>query len=77
MRDLIPSTPILEEWNRWAAYKYMNFELLGFLGTAIITIAYFPQILELWKKKDSTGISITAWAVWLLGTLMIWPQAFY
>ena len=51
------------------------FELIGFIGTIIVTGAYFPQIIKILWKKDASGISIIAWLTWLLGTAMILAYA--
>lgn len=50
---------------------------LGLLGSIIFTSAYIPQIWHLVKIKDSTGISITSWAVWLLGALLMLAYAVF
>ena len=47
------------------------FQNLGFLGTLIFISAYFPQIKHLLRVKDSTGISIFSWIIWLVGALLL------
>ena len=44
---------------------------LGLIGGLIIISGYFPQIVRLLKIKDSTGVSIAAWSVFLLGNLLL------
>lgn len=44
---------------------------LGLIGAIIFVSAYLPQIIHLLKVKDSTGISIFSWAVWLIGALLL------
>lgn len=50
----------------------MNYkEIIGLIGDIIVTLAYLPQFTHLLKEKDSTGISLSAWLIWLIGTGMI------
>lgn len=58
------------------AHTMDTFELLGFIGTIIVTGAYFPQIIKILWTKDVSGISVSAWAIWLLGTAMILAHAY-
>ena len=44
---------------------------LGFIGSLIFASAYIPQIIHLIRVKDSTGISITSWIIWLLGAILL------
>jgi lipid-A-disaccharide synthase-like uncharacterized protein len=53
------------------------FKNLGLVGTIIFVSAYFPQIRHLIKVKDSTGISIFSWSLWLLGALLLLFYALY
>ena len=46
-------------------------ELLGFIGTIIIVIAYLPQIRHLINEHCSGGISLRAWIIWLIATIFI------
>ena len=47
------------------------FQSLGFIASLIFASAYIPQILHLLKVKDSTGIDIFAWSIWLFGALIL------
>ncbi len=40
-------------------------EILGWAGTALVIIAYYPQIQHLWMQKCAWGISIWTWIIWL------------
>lgn len=51
-------------------------EFLGFIGIILVTSAYIPQIVKIWKTKNAEGISITAWLTWLVGTVFILIHAF-
>lgn len=50
---------------------------LGLIGSIIFASAYIPQIIHLVKVKDSTGISVTSWLIWLLGALLLFVYAIY
>jgi len=51
------------------------FRNLGLIGTLIFVSAYLPQIGHLLKVKDSTGISVFSWSVWLVGALLLFAYA--
>ena len=44
---------------------------LGLIGTIIFVSAYIPQIIHLLRVKESTGISIFSWMIWLFGALLL------
>jgi uncharacterized protein with PQ loop repeat len=45
---------------------------IGFIGTALVIIAYLPQIHHLIAERCSGGISIKAYVLWLMaGFLML------
>ena len=46
-------------------------EILGFIGTTLIFLAYIPQITHLIKEKDSKGISIKAWGLWAVAGVLL------
>ena len=52
-------------------------ELVSSIGTVINVVAYFPQIIELLKKKDSTGNSLVAWYMWLIANVILAAYAIY
>lgn len=52
----------------------MSLEFLAFLGTALVAIAYIPQIVHLIAKHCAYGISIKAWLMWLFAGLLILPH---
>lgn len=52
------------------------FQLFGFIGTIIVAIAYLPQIIHLAKEHCSAGVSIRAWLLWLLASVLIFLHAF-
>jgi len=57
--------------------KNLIFQNLGFIGTLIFVSAYLPQIKHLLRVKDSTGISIFSWIIWLFGALLLLVYAVY
>ena len=47
-------------------------EMLGWVGTALVIVAYFPQIHHLYVEKCAWGISISTWLIWLVaGALLL------
>jgi len=51
------------------------FRNLGLIGTLIFITAYIPQIKHLIKVKDSSGISIFSWSIWLFGAILLFIYA--
>lgn len=47
------------------------FEILGIGGITISMLAYVPQVIHLGKEHCSAGISRRAWAMWLVGSLLV------
>jgi lipid-A-disaccharide synthase-like uncharacterized protein len=40
-------------------------EVLGWAGTTLVIVAYYPQIRHLWVEECAWGISILTWLIWL------------
>jgi uncharacterized protein with PQ loop repeat len=55
----------------------MSTHWIGFAGTAIVIIAYMPQIHHLVKGQCSAGISLKAYALWLVSSSLLLAHAFY
>lgn len=51
-------------------------QLLGFVGTAIVIIAYLPQITHLIKEHCSAGTSLRAYLLWFIASLLLFSRAF-
>jgi len=51
-------------WNEYTIWA-------GCVGTALVIIAYIPQVFHLTAKKCSEGISLRAYAMWSLGSLLL------
>jgi len=41
-------------------------EIIGWIGTMLVVIAYYPQIHHLWAEKCAWGISLATWFIWLV-----------
>lgn len=46
-------------------------QIIGWVGTALLVVAYLPQIYHLLIKKCAWGISILTWILWLIGCLLL------
>jgi uncharacterized protein with PQ loop repeat len=46
-------------------------EALGWAGTALVVIAYYPQIHHLYVERCAWGISQLTWLIWLLASLLL------
>jgi lipid-A-disaccharide synthase-like uncharacterized protein len=50
----------------------LKVEMLGWAGTALVIVAYVPQIRHLYVEKCAWGISISTWMIWLVaGALLL------
>ena len=50
----------------------LKMEMLGWVGTALVMVAYVPQIHHLYVEKCAWGISISTWLIWLVaGALLL------
>ena len=46
-------------------------EIIGFIGTLIIIVAYFPQVRHIVKEHCAGGVSVRAWMLWLVATVLV------
>lgn len=51
------------------------FRIAGFVGTLVVAAAYVPQIVHLAREHCSAGVSLPAWLLWLLGSVLIFAHA--
>jgi uncharacterized protein with PQ loop repeat len=51
--------------------------LIGLTGALIAGYAYLPQINHLIKEQCSAGISRSAFALWLISSVLVTINAFY
>lgn len=50
----------------------MDMRIIGWVGSAIVIIAYWPQIHHLYIEKCAWGLSILTWVLWLVsGSLLL------
>ena len=52
------------------------FQIVGFTGTGIVAVAYIPQIRHLIKEHCSAGISVRAYNLWFLASVLFLVHAF-
>jgi len=57
--------------------EHIIVKYFGVFGALLFTSAYIPQIFHLFKVKNSKGISIPAWLVWLIGAIILLIYAIY
>lgn len=50
-------------------------EIIGWIGTLLVIIAYLPQIRHLWAERCAWGISITTWVIWLVASALLLTYA--
>lgn len=53
----------------------MTIKLLGWAGSAVVIVAYWPQIHHLCVEKCAWGLSITTWMLWLVSSLLLLTYA--
>lgn len=46
-------------------------EVLGWVGTALVSVAYVPQIHHLFVERCAWGLSISTWLIWLLASTLL------
>lgn len=46
-------------------------EALGWVGTALVVVAYYPQIHHLFVEKCAWGISVLTWLIWLAASALL------
>jgi uncharacterized protein with PQ loop repeat len=49
----------------------LKMEMLGWVGTALVIVAYVPQIRHLYIEKCAWGISISTWLIWLAAAALL------
>jgi uncharacterized protein with PQ loop repeat len=45
-------------------------EILGFVGTAMVIAGYIPQIVHLIKERCTAGLSVMAFSLWCIASLL-------
>ena len=46
-------------------------QIIGWIGTTLVIIAYYPQIRHLWVEKCAWGISVWTWVIWLVASVLL------
>jgi uncharacterized protein with PQ loop repeat len=46
-------------------------EILGWAGTALVVVAYYPQIHHLYVERCAWGISVPTWLIWLAASALL------
>jgi MtN3 and saliva related transmembrane protein len=49
----------------------LHIEIIGLIAATFTTIAFVPQFLKIWKKRDASGVSISMYVIMLIG-ICIW-----
>lgn len=49
--------------------------MLGFTGTGVVAVAYIPQIHHLVRERCSAGISVRAYSLWFLASVLFLVHA--
>ncbi|MGH9871561.1 MAG: PQ-loop repeat-containing protein [Pyrinomonadaceae bacterium] len=44
---------------------------VGWIGTALVVIAYYPQIHHLLAERCAWGISVSTWVIWLVASVLL------
>ncbi|HVF46763.1 MAG TPA: PQ-loop repeat-containing protein [Pyrinomonadaceae bacterium] len=54
-----------------------DMEIIGWIGTTLVIIAYGPQIHHLWAEKCAWGISLWMWFIWLVSSAMLLSYSWF
>ncbi len=53
----------------------MPVQYLGFVGTALVVLAYIPQVGHLWRSRCVAGVSLWAYFVWAVSAVLLLAYA--
>jgi MtN3 and saliva related transmembrane protein len=45
-------------------------ELIGFAAAFLTTIAFIPQVVQVWKTKSVQGLSLTTYIIFVIGVFL-------
>jgi uncharacterized protein with PQ loop repeat len=48
-----------------------DMEVMGWVGTALVVVAYYPQIHHLYVERCAWGISVLTWLIWLAAGVLL------
>jgi uncharacterized protein with PQ loop repeat len=46
-------------------------EIVGWIGTILVIVAYVPQIRHLYVERCAWGMSIPTWLIWLAASVLL------
>jgi uncharacterized protein with PQ loop repeat len=46
-------------------------KIIGWIGTGLVMIAYYPQIHHLFVERCAWGISILTWLIWFIASTLL------
>jgi len=49
----------------------LNMKIIGWVGTALVVVAYYPQIHHLLVERCAWGISVLSWLIWLVASVLL------
>jgi lipid-A-disaccharide synthase-like uncharacterized protein len=49
----------------------LSMKILGWVGTALVVVAYYPQIHHLYVERCAWGISRLTWLIWLAASALL------
>ena len=49
----------------------LHIEIIGLIAATFTTIAFVPQFLKIWKKRDASGVSVCMYVIMFIG-ICIW-----
>ncbi len=52
-------------------------EVIGWIGTSLVIIAYGPQIHHLWAERCAWGVSLWMWFMWLVSSALLLGYSWY
>ena len=53
------------------------FEIIGFLAAILTTVAFFPQVIKVYKTQNTQSISLSMYIVFSMGILLWLVYGFY
>ena len=53
------------------------FEIIGFLAAILTTVAFFPQVIKVYKTQNTKSISLSMYIVFSIGILLWLVYGFY
>lgn len=50
--------------------QVIGVELIGFAAAFLTTIAFIPQVIQVWKSKSVEGLSLTTYIIFIIGVFL-------